>query len=260
MFEFEETSVKIAVSVLSTLLASATISVFGWLILQTRFNKKFRQAVQHLRIAEALQKEHQYAQAKEELFKTLSLLNDEQRSLLLCQAHLRLGDISMYLKEWDEAVRHFVIYREIAKNVRHTTSEDVILLRLGKAYYAAGKPEDALRCFDDARRMEEAISNHPLLGETYGRLGEIEASLQHPEIAIGYYSRALNCHEKIGDRRTLAATRVCLGDLNSKLTRKDQALSQFSTAREVYNELGDFPLVTMLDDRIAQLKEARTSA
>jgi tetratricopeptide (TPR) repeat protein len=166
----------------------------------------------------------------------------------------------MSLKEWDEAVRNFIICREIAKKVRHGTSEDVILLRLGKAYYCAGKPEDALRCFDDARRMEEAISNHPLLGESYSRLGEIEASLQHPEIAIGHYSRALNCHEKIGDRRTLAATRVCLGDLNSKLGRKDQALNQLSTAREVYNELGDFPLVAMLDDRIAQLSEPRVPA
>jgi hypothetical protein len=63
---------KIAVSVVSTLLATGIISVFSWLILQTRFNKKFRQAVQHLRIAEALQREHQYAQAKEELVKTLA--------------------------------------------------------------------------------------------------------------------------------------------------------------------------------------------
>jgi tetratricopeptide (TPR) repeat protein len=260
MFDWEKNGVSIVVGVLSTLLATGSVSVFTWLILQTRFNKNFRQAVQHLRIAEALQREHQYAQAKEELSKTLSLLNDEQRSLLLCQAHLRLGDISMSLKEWDEAVRHFIIYREIARNTRHGTSEDVILLRLGKAYYAAGKPEDALRCFDDARRMQEAISNYPLLGETYYRLGEIETSLQHPEIAIGYYSRALSCHEKVGDRRTLATTRFCLGDLNSKLAHKDQALSQYSTAREAFNELGDFPFVAMLDDRIAQLKEAGTSA
>jgi len=250
----------IVVHVVSTLLATATISVFTWVVLQTRFNKNFRQAGQHLRIAEALQKEHQYAQAKEECFKTISLLNDEKRSVLLCQAHLRFGDISMSLKEWDEAVRHFIICKEIAKNVRHGTSEDVILLKLGRAYYAAGKPEDALRCLDDARRIEEAISNHPLLGETYRRLGEIETSLQHSEIAIGHYSRAVNCLEKIGDRWTLAATRVCLGVLNSKLSHNDQALNQFSTAREMYNELGHFPSVAMCDDRIARLKEARTSA
>jgi hypothetical protein len=88
--------------------------------------------------------------------------------------------------------------------------------------------------------------------KTASRLGELEAMRRHPEIAISYYSRALNYHENLGDKRTVASTRVCLGDLSMKLT--DDALSQFSAAREEYNELGDFPLVAMLDDRIAKVK------
>jgi tetratricopeptide (TPR) repeat protein len=227
---------KIAVNVVGTLLATSIISLFGWLILKTRFNKNFRQALHHLRLAEALQNEHQYPQAKDELVKTISLLNDEQKTLLLSQAYLRLGDISMYLKEWDQAIQHFIICREIAKNLRHGTPQDIILVKLGKAYYAAGKAEDAFRCFEEARRLEEATANHPLLGETYSRLGELETARRHPEIAIGHYSRALNCHEKLGDKRTIAATRVCLGDLSLQLANKDQALGQFSAARDEYNE------------------------
>jgi tetratricopeptide (TPR) repeat protein len=255
MLDLGSGGAQIAASVFSTLLATGIISFFSWLILKTRFNKKFRQAIQHLRLAEALQKERQYSQAKDELVKTLALLGDEQRSLLLSQAHMRLGDISMSLREWDQAIHHFILCREINKNVRHGTAEDVILLKLGKAYCAGGKVEDAFRCFEDARRIEESISNHPLLGETYGRLGEVEIRRRHPEIAIGHYGRALNCHEKIGDRRTVAATRVCLGDLNLKIANMDEALSQFCAAREEYNELGDFPLVTMLDDRILQVRQ-----
>src|SRR5262249_14275779 len=114
MFDLGESGVNIAVSVASTLLATSVMSLFGWLVLKTRFNKKFRQAHHHLQLAEALQKERQYSQAKDELFKTVSLLSDEQRSLPLSQAYLRLGDISMYLKEWDQAVQHFIFYREIA--------------------------------------------------------------------------------------------------------------------------------------------------
>jgi tetratricopeptide (TPR) repeat protein len=254
MLDLGETGAKIAVTVASTLLATGIISLFGWLILNTRFNKNFRLAHHHLQLAEALQKERQYSQAKDELFKTVSLLSDDQRSLLLSQAYLRLGDISMNLKEWEQAVQHFIIYREIAKHIRHGTPQDVILLRLGKAYYAAGKTEDALRCYEEARKLEEASTNHPLLGETYRRLGELEAARRHPEIAISYYSRALNCHEKLGDKRTVAATRICLGDLSLKLSDKDEALSQYSAAREECSELGDFPLVAMLDDRIAKVK------
>jgi tetratricopeptide (TPR) repeat protein len=260
MLDFGESGAKIAVSVVSTLLATGIISLFGWLILKTKFNKKFRQALHHLRLAEALQNERQYPQAKDELAKTISLLSDEQRSLLLSQAYLRLGDILMHLKEWDQAVNHFIICREIAKKVRHGTPQDVILLRLGKAYYAAGKAEDSLRCYEEARRLEEVTTNHPLLGETYSRLGELEVMRRHPEIAISYYSRALNYHEKLGDKRTVASTRVCLGDLSLKLAHKDDALSQFSAAREQYNELGDFPLVAMLDDRIAKVKHGTRRA
>jgi tetratricopeptide (TPR) repeat protein len=113
---------------------------------------------------------------------------------------------------------------------------------------------------EDAKRIEEGISNHPLLGETYRRLGEVEARRRHPEIAIGHCSQALNCHEKIGDRRTVAATRVCLGELNLQIADKDQALSQFSTAQEEYKELGDFPLVAMLEDRIGLIRQGVQSA
>src|SRR5262249_41370180 len=158
----------------------------GWLSLNTRFNKNFRQALLHLQLAEALQNEHQYSQARDELVKTISLLTDEQKSLLLSQAYLRLGDISMHLKEWDQAIQHFVICREIAKNLRHGTAQDIILVKLGKAYFAAEKAEDAFRCFEEARRLQEATANHPLLGETYKRLGELEKARRHPEIAISH--------------------------------------------------------------------------
>ena len=256
MLDLGESGTKILVSVASTLLATGILSLFSWLILRTRYNQKFRQAVQHLRMAEALQKERQYSPAKDMLIKTIALLSDEQRSLLLSQAHMRLGDISMLLKDWDQAVQNFVLCKEVGRNVRHGTAEDIILLRLGRAYFAAGKLEDAFRCFDDCRRIEEKMmSNYPLLGETYNRLGEVEARRRHSEIAIGYYSQALNCHEMIGDKRSVAATHVCLGDLNSKVANLDEALRYFSSARDEYNELGDFPLVGMLEDKIIKLKQ-----
>jgi len=69
MIDLSENAIKILASVISTLLATGIISVFSWLILKTRFNKKFRQAVQHLRLGEAFQKERQYAQAKDEFTK-----------------------------------------------------------------------------------------------------------------------------------------------------------------------------------------------
>ncbi len=123
MFDLGESGAKIAVSVLSTLLATCIVSTFSWLILKTRFNKKFRQALQHLRMAEALQKERQYSQAKDEVVKTVSLLSDDQRSSLLSQAYMRLGDISMSLREWDEAIQSYIVCREItAVGVRMNVS------------------------------------------------------------------------------------------------------------------------------------------
>ena len=252
---FDNAATTIATHVASVLLAGIITWLYGWLILKTRFNARVRQATQHLRIAEALQKERQYSKAKDELIKTIELLRDEHRSLLLSQAYVRLGDVSLSLKEYDRAIEFFILSKEVARNVRHATSEDVILLRMGKAYFYAGQTEDAVRCLEDARRIEERVVDHPLLGETYSRLGEVEARQRHSEIAISYYSRALDYHEKIGDRRSVAASRVCLGDLNLGIAEVDQALGQLSAAREEYNELGDFPLVAMLDNKIVQIKQ-----
>src|SRR6266571_666888 len=240
MLDFGDAGPRILMSVASMLLGTGILSLFSWLILKTRFNKKFRQAMLHLRMAEALQKERQYSNAKDELVKTVAPLSDEQRSILLSQAYMRLGDISMLLREWDQAVQNFIFCREASKHVRHGTSEDVILVKLGRAYFGAGKLDDAFRCFEDACRIEERTPHHPLLGETYSRLGEVEARRRHSEVAINYYSRALNCHEKLGDKRSVAATRVWLGDLNLKVANLDESLEHFSMARDEYNALGDF--------------------
>ena len=260
MIDLSENGVKVVANVVSTILATGTLSVFSWLILKSRFNSKFRQATRHFHIAEALQKERQYPQARDELVKTVELLGDERREILLGQAYLKLSDVSMSLKEWDKAIQYLILGREISKRSRHAAAEDVILQKLGKAYFASGKIEDALRCFEDARRIEEGILDHPLLGETYARLGEVEARRQHSEMAISYYNRALNCHEKIGDRRSVAASRVCLGDLNLQIEHPEQALSQYSSAREEFHELGDFPFVAMLDAKIAQIKNGAQPA
>jgi tetratricopeptide (TPR) repeat protein len=241
MFDLSESGMKIFVSVASTLLATAILSLLSWLILKTRFNKKLRQALQHLRIAEALQKEGQYMQAKDELQKTLVLLSEEERSLLLSQAYMRLGDISMLLKDWGAAIQNFILCREIAKHVRHGPSEDVILLRLGRGYLGGGNLEEAFRCFEEARKIEEKDFNHPLLGETYSRLGEVEAKRKHSEIAINYYLQALNFHTKIGDKRSVAAAHFCLGDLNIEIASPHEAEAHLVRAKDRTANSATFP-------------------
>jgi tetratricopeptide (TPR) repeat protein len=260
MFDLSESTRGILIPVASTLLATGILSLLSWLTLETRFNKKLRTAWQHLEMAEALQKEGQFSDAKDELIKTIALLSDEERSFLLSQAYMRLGDVSMLLRDWDAAIRSFILCGEIGKHVRHGTSEDVILLRLGKAYFASGKFEDAFRCFDEARRIEEKHPNHPLLGETFNRLGEIEAKRQHPEAAINYYSRAVNFHVKIGDKRSVAAAHFCLGDLNLKIANLSEAQAHLLRARDEYSELGDFPLLAILENKLAQARKRGKAA
>lgn len=246
---------QILVAVSSTLLATIIIALFSWLLLRTRWSKSYRKATFHIKRGEALQKAKQFVDAREEIEKAVRILEDEQRYKELSEAYLRLGDIDINLKKWENALRNYILCRDSAEQaIKGIISPDVIYLRLGKGYSRIGKLDDAFRFIDEARKIQEKVENHPLLAETYSKLGEIENRRYHYEVAMEYHLRALTYQERIHDLRSQAATHASLAELHMKEKNGNEALTHYSTASELYMEVGDLAIVELLKAKMDEIK------
>ena len=244
---------ELLVNILYPVLSAGLIALFTWLILRTKLSKGYRKATFHLRRGEALQEAKQFNEALEEIEKSVKILEDEPRHKLLSEAYLHLGDIDCKIGKFESAIIHYTLCQSSSKMVKDGISEDVIKLKLGHAYQCAGKSDDAFRCIDKARNIQEKIENHPMLAETYSKLGEIESSRGYIGVAIEHFLRALNYQEKIRDRRSQAATRTFLGDLHLKGENQKEALNHYRAALELYREVGDTAIANLVESKVNEI-------
>ncbi len=221
--------------------------------LRSKFNRAYRKASYHLRNGEALIEANQFRKATEEIEKSIKILEDSQKLKLLNQAYLYMGDLSMKNDDWESAVNHYVLAQETGTKIRDGVSEDILYLKLGSAYRQGNRKDDAFRCIDRAREIQEKINEHPMLAETFTRLAEVEMERGHFEVAIEHYLRALSFQERIRDKRAQAASRTALGELHSKKDNKSEAINHYQLAIQLYREVGNQSVAIMLDDKIKEL-------
>ena len=251
-------SVQVLIGVVSTLLGAGFLGLFAWLTFRTGLNKEYREARERLKRGEALQKDKQYDLAREELQKSVEILSDRTRSMLLTEAYLRLGDIELESANFDAAVRYFILCRQTSAEIKHGIADDALLLKLGRAYTGAKKYDDAFRCFDAIQQMEGKMQDSPIAAATYSRLGEVESLRNRPDTAIDYYLRALNYQEQIADRRTQASTRLSLADLNFQVKHYQEAKNHYTEAKRLYEEFGDLPIVNLIQDKLPRADQLQT--
>jgi tetratricopeptide (TPR) repeat protein len=236
----------LAPHVLATMLIIGLISTFEWLIRRTKYGPGYREAEAHLKRAKALQEADRFVEARQEIDRSIVLLEDRRRSRLLAEAYLRLGDIDVNLKQWESAIHHYTLAKEESITAKKTSMLDMIYLRLGVACKMGGDLNQACAWIDQARMLQERTQDNPLLGETYEKLGEIDARRGLFDTAINYYLRSLAYQERIRDRRSQAGIHASLGDLYARKQMAKEARDHYQAARELYEQVGDATVAALL--------------
>src|SRR5437588_11754333 len=90
----------LAPHVLADMFIIGLISTFGWFIKRTTFGQSYREAEVHLKRGKALQEAERFVEAREEIDRSIKILEDRKRNRLLAEAYLRLEAIDMNLKQW----------------------------------------------------------------------------------------------------------------------------------------------------------------
>ena len=241
---------EIVLGVVASFFTAALVAVASWIAVRTGFGRAHRNAQRHLRQGRVLQTAGDFARAREEFETSISLLREHPTPALLAEAYLRLGDTDLATDNWKGAVEHFKLYRELASK-KAKVPEDLVCLRIGRAHLGLGNVDEAFRFLDEARRIQERVSQNPLLGETYVRLAETESRRKRPDAAREHYLRAINVQERLRDRRAEAGSRVGLAEMYASTGDHESAHAQYSTAARLYRAAGDAGTARLIEAKAA---------
>ena len=243
---------EIILGVVASFVTAALVAVAGWIIVRTGFGGAHRNAQRHLRQGRVLHTAGDFARARSEFETSINLLREHPTPALLAEAYLRLGDTDLATDNWQGAVEHFKLYRELASK-KEKVPEDLVCLRIGRAHLGLGNVDEAFRFLDEARRIQERVSQNPLLGETYVRLAETETRRKRPDAAREHYLRAINVQERLRDRRAEAGSRVGLAEMYVLTGDHESARGQYSSAARLYRAAGDAGTAGLIEAKAAAI-------
>ena len=243
---------EIILGVVASFVTAALVAVAGWIIVRTGFGGAHRNAQRHLRQGRVLQTAGDFARARSEFETSINLLREHPTPALLAEAYLRLGDTDLATDNWQGAVEHFKLYRELTSK-KAKVPEDLVCLRIGRAHLGLGNVDEAFRFLDEARRIQERVSQNPLLGETYVRLAETETRRKRPDAAREHYLRAINVQERLRDRRAEAGSRVGLAEMYVLTGDHESARGQYSSAARLYRAAGDAGTAGLIEAKAAAI-------
>jgi tetratricopeptide (TPR) repeat protein len=160
------------------------------------------------------------------------------------------GDVFMRVGQVSEAAKHFeaaVILLERAKYEGLAS----VLINLGVAYRALGRPGDAMAQYEKAIPLLEAQGNDTELALALQNAGNLCQQIQRYEEALSWFTRAtarFRAHglmEKQGEvESNAAAVKLQMGSI-------DAAMSSWNHARELFQRAGAARKVAQADINLA---------
>lgn len=130
-----------------------------------------------------------------------------------------------------ERYQRAVSVYESLENVELAAPTDSLHYNAGNSYLAADRPEDALRCYEEALNMREQNAAYGDVRHSYilHNLGNCHYKMQADDMAIGYYRSALNHALTPAE---IAFEECAIGDAHFAQGRRDKALRYYRLAAD----------------------------
>ncbi|HEY0370017.1 MAG TPA: tetratricopeptide repeat protein, partial [Chthoniobacterales bacterium] len=148
--------------------------------------------------------------------------------------------IHLYRSEFSEALRLLDRALTLARSIDYKEGVIPVLNTTGEVYRAEGRPERALRYYDEARRMvgDDHAWNMAFLfnnvGQCYEAMGQIDQ-------AIDYVGRAKEVAEQVKFRPRVATSMAILGNLYLRKNQGDEAERWYRQSLALSRELHEQP-------------------
>jgi CHAT domain-containing protein/Tfp pilus assembly protein PilF len=139
----------------------------------------------------------------------------------------------------EEALKYYNQALPIRREVGDLGGEATTLNNIGGVYYGIGKPEEALKYFNQALPISLAVGDLGGEATTFNNIGEVYRGIGKPEEALKYFNQALPILRAVGDRGGEAATLNNIGVVYEGIGKPEEALKYYNQALPISREVGD---------------------
>ena len=154
------------------------------------------------------------------LLETLPAFTSEDEPELFVRIHLGLANIYVSIGMYTESLNHANIALETARHIENLSGIGWSLRSLGDVHQVVGNNREALKTFEEALRVFEAIPEPQENDEIVGRaralsgIGTAHQRLGDLEQGLSYHQRALEIYRSVnnesGESRALTDIAICL--------------------------------------------------
>lgn len=109
----------------------------------------------------------------------------------------------------------------------------------GYIYRLMGKPEEALRNYNDAMGIRQHLGQKAGVAQALAEIAQIQYTQGKPDAAIASYKKAIQLQREIGDKSDLSHTLLNIGGIYSDRAQYDEALKYLKESLQMQRDLHD---------------------
>jgi len=187
-----------------------------------------------------------FLKALEHAKEALKVSNHLESRLYLIRSHIKIGNILIFIGNYDEALNNFLVSLTISKNDDFLSEELVALASIGIVNDRVGKFDDALKYYFEALNIyNKCIENRkPLSGiksihGLYNNIGNIYLSKNQESTAENYYLKGLAIAEQKKDYINIGNICNNLGKIEIQRKNYPQANKYLSKSLDARTKVND---------------------
>lgn len=150
-----------------------------------------------------------------------------------------IGSAYMYQHRYNEALTYYNQSLEIGKIIRDEYLTFYALWGIGIAYDHKGRYDEALDYYRKSLEIGTKIGEDRYVAEIFMNTGNVYSSKKQYVEALEYYNKSLEIGRKIGDEQVIAKTLCSIGVLFLNQGRYDEAWEYFIKSLEISTKIGE---------------------
>jgi tetratricopeptide (TPR) repeat protein len=139
----------------------------------------------------------------------------------------------------EEALRLYEQALPIKREVGDRSGEGTTLNNMARVYRDIGKPEDALRLYEQALPIKREVGDRSVEGTILSNMALVYSDIGKPEEALRLYEQALPIRREVGDRSGEGTTLSNMAKVYSDIGKPEEALRLYEQALPIRREVGD---------------------
>ncbi len=184
-------------------------------------------------------------------------LNINQNPKVIITLLRVISDEAAKISQYKEASEYLQKALQIAKEYNLAYEEVSIKGNLGVCYQNLGDINNALKNFEESRKISKQIGDLKGIANSFINIGNIYETKGNLDKALNYYEETQKIYKKIGHLEGVANSLNNIGNIYETKADLDKALNYYEETQKIYKKIGDFQGISSSLNNIGNIYQVK---